>query len=50
MGTRIPSEIQEQLHTMLSLNVTVPSLNHYVEYVVPPVMHYGTMTDEAQGS
>ena len=33
MGTRVPIVVQEQLQMMLRLNVTTPSLSHYVECV-----------------
>lgn len=31
MGTRIPDDMQVQLGQMLSTNVTIPALTHYVE-------------------
>ncbi|PWW73845.1 hypothetical protein C7212DRAFT_300781 [Tuber magnatum] len=33
MGTRVPDDMQVQLRQMLSTNVTIPALTHYVEFL-----------------
>ena len=33
MGSRVPDEVQVKLKEMFQMNVAIPSLTHYVEWV-----------------
>ncbi len=48
MGNRLPDEMKEQFRNMVQTGVTVPSLSHYVQYVI--VLPMGLETPNLLGS